>query len=83
MDYTISDTEKEAMLRRAFVDNGADYIVISSRRQWRQIESANYGIDRGWLRSQWHDEDEQSTCVTFRLTKEGRKYFREQADDPY
>ncbi len=74
-NYEISDEEKEAMLRRAFVQGRADYIVISSRREWRQIESANLGVDRGWLKSQWHDEDEQSTCVTFRLTDKGRKHF--------
>jgi hypothetical protein len=75
MDYEISDTEKEAMLRRAFVDGRADFITIYSRREWRQVESADYGIVRGWLKSEWHDEDEQSTYMTFRLTPEGRTHF--------
>lgn len=68
----MSDVEKEAMLRRAFVDRKADYIVIDNRRQQNQIEAANYGLDKGWLSSQWHD-DGQCTAVTFRLTSEGRK----------
>jgi hypothetical protein len=75
MNYELPDSEKEAMLRRAFVDHRADYIVISSRREWRQIESANYGVARGWLKSEWHEEDEQSAYVKYRLTPEGRKYF--------
>lgn len=71
----LSNTEKEAMLRRAFVDGRADFVMISSRREWRQIQSVNYGVDQGWLKSQWHDEDEQSTYITYRLTPDGRKHF--------
>lgn len=70
----MEDTEKESMLRRAFVEKRADYVVISSRREQRQIESVNYGVDRGWLNSEDHD-DGQSTCVTFRLTAQGREHF--------
>lgn len=68
-------SELEDVLKRAFVDNRADYIVISSRRQRFQIESANYGIDKGWLKGEWDDSDEQSTLLICRLTKSGRKHF--------
>lgn len=65
----------EAMLRRAFVDHRADYVVISSRRQQAQIESVNYGIERGWLTGEWDESDEQSTAFICRLTTAGRKHF--------
>ena len=69
------DNEKEAMLRRAFVDHRADYIIIESRRERRQIESAAYGEERGWLKSAWRGDDPQSRYLEYRLTDEGREYF--------
>lgn len=67
--------EYEAALRRAFVEHHADYIVISSRREQFQIESANYGIGQGWLTGRLDERDEQSTAWICRLTDEGRKHF--------
>ena len=67
--------ECEAALRRAFVDRRADFIVITSRRERFQIESANYGIDQGWLRGDWDERDEQSVAWVLRLTDAGRKHF--------
>jgi len=67
--------EYEDALRRAFVYHRADYIVISSRREKFQIESATYGIDKGWLRGEWKDSDEQATAWVCRLTDEGKKHF--------
>lgn len=69
------EAEYEAALKRAFVDRRADYIVITSRREQFQAESANYGIDQGWLSGEWDDRDEQSTAFVCRLTPEGRKHF--------
>ena len=71
-----ADNEYEASLRCAFVDRHADFIVIDSRRQQFQIESANYGVDQGWIKGTWDDRDEQSTVWIGRLTKKGRKHFR-------
>lgn len=70
-----SPQEYEDALRRAFVERRADYIVINSRRQQFQIESANYGVEQGWIKGEWHDIDEQSTAWTGRLTDEGRGHF--------
>ena len=67
--------EQEAMLYRAFVERRARYVVISSRREIAQIEAVNYGISHGWLESTWHDADEQSTYLTFRLTDKGSRHF--------
>jgi hypothetical protein len=69
------NAEPEAALRRAFVDHHADYIVITSRRQQFQIESANYGIGQGWLKGEWDERDEQSAAWICRLTDQGRKHF--------
>jgi hypothetical protein len=78
IDYT--ETELEAALRRAFVDKRAGCIVIDSRRQAFQIASATLGIDRGWLKGEWYDKDEQSTAYVCRLTAAGRKHFGLEGD---
>lgn len=78
MNY-IGDSEKEAMIRRAFVDGRADYVEVDSRRQWRALQSSNYGMDKGWLYAQELD-DGQCTAVRYRLTPEGRKHFGLAAD---
>ena len=67
--------EWEASLRRAFVDNRADYIVLTSRREEFLLKSANYGINRGWLTGTFEGPDVQSMALVCRLTKEGRKHF--------
>jgi uncharacterized protein YbdZ (MbtH family) len=69
------NSDLEAALRRAFVDHSADYIIITNRREQFQIESANYGIDQGWLNSEWVERDEQSAAFVCRLTAEGKKHF--------
>lgn len=75
MDYTISDEEAEGMLRRAFVEHRVDFVVVSSRRQWRQILAIGYAEGRGWVKGEFHEIDTQSSCMTYRLTDEGRKHF--------
>jgi len=65
----------EAMLYRAFVEHRADYIVITSRLQRTQIQSAEYGVERGWLKKTVVDTDEQSTAWVYRLTQKGRAYM--------
>jgi uncharacterized protein YbdZ (MbtH family) len=67
--------EYESALRRAFVDHRADCIVITSRRQQFQIESANYGIDQGWLTGKLDESDEQSASYVCRSTEKGREHF--------
>lgn len=79
-------SEWEAALRRAFVEHRADYIVITSRREQFQIESANYGIEQGWLRGQMDEHDPQSSAFVCRLTEAGRTHFgldaKGDSDDP-
>jgi hypothetical protein len=65
----------EASLRRAFVDHYADYIVITSRRERFQIESASYGIEQGWLSGYMDERDEQSSAWILRLTEKGKEHF--------
>ena len=67
--------ELEAMLRRVFVDQHADCIVVSIRCQQRQIQSVGYGVAQGWLRMTVDNSDEQSTACVYRLTSKGRKHF--------
>lgn len=67
--------ERKAMLHRAFVEKRAGCIVITSRRERLQIQSAEYGVERGWLAKTVDTEDEQSTAWVYRLTPQGRKYF--------
>jgi len=65
----------EAALRRAFIDKHAKCIVITSLHERFQIESAKYGVDRGWLRGEMDTSDEQSSVWICRLTEEGRRHF--------
>lgn len=67
--------EYESALRRAFFDRRADSIVITSRRERFQMESANYGIEQGWLTGELDESDEQSAAFVCRLTDAGRKHF--------
>ena len=71
----ISAPELESALYKAFVDHRADSILITSRRQAFQIESAAYGVEKGWLHQTIDDSDEQSTAWIFRLTEAGKQHF--------
>lgn len=73
--YETIEEEFEASLRRAFVDGKADYVAIYSRREQFLLESANYGVERGWLTGKLEQQDEQSSRYCFRLTDEGRAHF--------
>jgi len=73
----------EEILKIAFVDKKADYIVITSRRQQIQIEAASYGVEKGWLRQEVVEPDEQSTAWLFYLTDLGREHFGLQKGDNY
>ena len=67
--------QAEDMLRRAFVDRRADYIVVTSRREQAQLEAVWYGEQRGWLDCEADAADEQCTAVVCRLTTAGREHF--------
>lgn len=71
----MTDTEKEAMLRRAFVDHRADFVTITSRHEERQLASVCYGDYMGWLQMSIDNRDIQSTVFIYRLTDAGRKHF--------
>lgn len=71
-------TEEEwgLSLRRAFVDGGADYIVIYSRRQVFLLNAAEYGVRMGWLYRVEVELDSQSTEWRYRLTDAGKEQVR-------
>lgn len=69
------EEEYEEALRKAFVENKWDSILIDSRRQEFQIRSANYGIEKGWIAGEWHDGDVQYTYWTGTLTEAGKQHF--------
>jgi hypothetical protein len=75
MKQTKEQVEYEAALRRAFVEHRADFIVLSSHRDQFRIESANYGVDQGWINGEWDELDEQNTVWIGRLTDKGRERF--------
>jgi len=72
-------SESGAMLSRAFKSSLTGCIVITSRRERCQIESANYGVNRGWLKCGLEGNDPQSQAWVCRLTEAGRKKFRREA----
>lgn len=71
--------ELEASLRRAFVDQRADFIILDSAHQKFLIESALFGFNQGWLTEKvnepppWPSQDGAS--IEYRLTEAGRKHF--------
>jgi hypothetical protein len=73
--YSDIETEFEASLRRAFVEHHADFIMIDSRRHVFLIESAAYGVERGWLTEKFIELDEQSSQLRYRLTAAGKRHF--------
>jgi len=74
-------SEPEAMLRRAFAPSLTGCIVITSRSERAQIQSANYGVIRGWLKCGFEGSDPQSQAWVCRLTKTGRKHFKKGRDE--
>jgi hypothetical protein len=69
------NSEYEDALRRAFVDERADFIFYDSRRQRFQAEGIAYGEKRGWLTGKLVEIDDQYSRYEARLTDECRKYF--------
>ena len=82
-DWKLEDLE--ASLKRAFVDNIADYIIMDGHQMRNEFlrDAIAYGLEKGWLhRSKDIDEDEslgkgfgQYFAYTYRLTDEGKKHF--------
>lgn len=74
--YHYPVAELAEALRKAFVDNKADYIVLYDRRQQFLFESAAFGQEQGWLGVVREVEfDEQDVEWRLRLTPEGKRYF--------
>lgn len=69
------ENELEASLKRAFVDNRADYIILDDRRERFLIEGAMLGVEKGWLNEEFVEIDDQYSQLRCRLTEEGRKHF--------
>lgn len=74
-----SEAELEAALRRAFIDNRAEFIKLDGSKMRSPFlrESLDFGIKKGWVcRDPDEDcESEQYTALAYKLTKKGRKYF--------
>lgn len=73
--YQTIEEEFEAALRKAFVTHKAKKIIIDSRRMRFQLESAAFGIEKGWLDGELVEYDEQSSAYEYWLTDAGKKYF--------
>ena len=71
-----------ASFRRAFIDNGADFIVVDSHpyRNGFLYAAINYGIGEGILYKADKVTDDQQEAWAYRLTKAGRKRL-EKADE--
>jgi hypothetical protein len=69
--------EYTSSLKRAFIDNDADFIVLDSNIRGQKYLAACVA----WAISQdilWHDgsiDDEQSTVSSFRLTEYGKSFL--------
>lgn len=63
-------------LQRAFVDSGADFIVLYDRRQKFLIDSAQFGEAMGWLYCEVVETGSQSTEWRYRLTEKGKEQVR-------
>lgn len=61
-------------LMRAFNRDRADFIVLDGNMRGQKFLAAGvaWAIDRGWLFCDRHEEYDQETVSTFRLTPEGR-----------
>ena len=72
-----AEKEFEAALKRAFVFNGADYIILDGRSGKFLNDGAAYGQQMGWLgKIEERGSDEaQWTEWRLRLTDEGKKHF--------
>jgi hypothetical protein len=73
--YETIEQEFEARLRKAFVDGHADFVRVDSRRQRFQLESMAWAEEKGWMKTELKELDEQSSEYRGRLTPEGRKHF--------
>lgn len=75
--------EYEAALRRAFVDNRADFIVLDSSPRGQRFRSActAWALDAGLLYHDGTDSDGQCEVASFRLTHAGRQAFGLERDD--
>jgi len=77
--------ELETSLRKAFVDDGADFIILDGQTARSEFirDGINHGLKKGWL-CQGEDIDEdkvlgqgrgQYCAYTYRLTDKGKRYF--------
>ena len=84
-EKTFPKSELEDSLKRAFVSNKADFIIVDGQTLRSEFlrESINLGLSENWIEtSKPIDEDEtlgagqgQYYAYTYRLTKKGKKYF--------
>lgn len=67
--------EFKSSLKRAFKDNGADYIVLDSNPRGQKFLAASvaWAIDQKWLYNDQNRDDGQSEVSSFRLTDAGKK----------
>lgn len=71
------ESEYEGSLRRAFVDNEADFITLDSNPHGQRFLAAcaAWAIDKGWLFHDYTVDEGQTLVSKFRLTKQGEDHF--------
>lgn len=72
------ESELEAALKRAFVDNSLKSIGIDGhdvRFNKFRVDGINYGLDKGWLNYMGDEEDSQWTVMVYELSNKGKKHF--------
>lgn len=73
--YETIEEEFEASLRKAFVVDKIETVVIVDRRRRFLIESIYFGAAMGWLEAELVEYDDQSSGYEASLTEAGKSYF--------
>ena len=73
--FNTIEEEFENSIRRAFVDNKADFIYFDSKRQQYLAECINYGFLKNWLDVKFVEIEEQYSRYEAKLTTEGKIHF--------
>ena len=71
LPYGYPEDEFYDSLRRAFVDGGADFVVIDSIREKFLYTCVSWGQEKGFLKGLNEHTDGQSTVWEFRPTEKG------------
>lgn len=78
-EYSVE--ELRSSLVRAFVDRGADFVVLDSNMRGQKFLAATaaWAIDEGLLYNDRNEGDGQQKVSTFRLTEKGKTELKGQS----